>query len=92
MKTGEIIAIVIAVIVALISIAILIFVLIHKISKPKPPKYECLDSKDCGSGKICRKGICVACKHDSDCLTGYICKDGRCIPGGVRNLKAEWTP
>lgn len=45
------------------------------------PKPDCADDDDCGAGKECQLGKCVAapeCAADADCPAGEECKAGAC--------------
>jgi len=58
---------------------------------------ECRSNADCGEGKECNGGACVAkseCRVDADCSDGKVCKAGSCVacssndqcgPGGKCN-------
>ena len=73
----------------------------NKQCKPSPPIMAavCSSNSNCGSGRICRRGACVApslfedillgqaaCKTKNDCNNGFNCVRGKCVkPSMITN-------
>lgn len=48
---------------------------------------DCVNNAQCGSGKECKSGSCVAVSGDCNggCSSGYVCVDNACLPGNAQN-------
>ena len=61
---------------------------------PKPPP-ECTADSDCGEGRMCEGGRCLAraaeCQSDQDCGEGSTCDSGRCVAAAVLQTAGPLT-